>query len=147
MIELWDKIADLTGDSVVSINHLSDGHFSNWFLVISKQKKYFLRKFKHNIDAYEYLYDEEWSFKNSHYMMSQIDDNIHSYWVFIWDGHVYHLQDNVEWRSIWLENLNDELVVKIATKIAKRHLIGKWKAWEFNDQKKQKLYARSCGNT
>lgn len=136
-------IEELTKDKIILISHLADWHFSNWFLVKWENNNYFLRKFKDNIDWYEYKHDEYRWFQNSHYSLSQIKD-IKTYWVFEFQWNIYHLQEYLNGKVISLDDLNEITIKKIAEKIAKQHLEWRSKVEIFSNDKKRRLYTRSC---
>lgn len=138
-----ELIENLVRDKVISINPLSDGNFSNWFIVEWKHGKYFMRRFKHNVHGYEYPHDEKWSFDNSNYMMHMFGNEIKSYWVFEFENHLFHVQDYFQGTVLWLDDLNEQLVESIAEYLANLHLEWKRNTNAFNIDKKKRIYARS----
>lgn len=140
---MYNIIADLVKDDIIKITPLADWNFSNGFIVEWKNKKYFVRKFKHDVHGYEYLHDQKWSFENSHFMMNLNWKGIKSYGVFEYEWFIYHIQDFTLWELISLENLNEDIIIKIANYIAQLHINGKKDVWNFDDEKRKRLYNRS----
>ena len=140
---MYNIISSLVKDDVFDIVPLADWNFSNGFIVEWKNKKYFVRKFKHNIHWYEYLHDQKWSFDNSHFMMNLNWINIKSYGVFEYEWFLYHIQDFTLWELISLENLNEDIIIKIANYISQLHINGKKDIGNFDNEKRKRLYNRS----
>jgi hypothetical protein len=72
-------------------------------------------------------------------MMNLNWKDVKSYGVFEYEWFMCHIQDFTLWELISLENLNEDVIIKIANYIAQLHINGK-KIYEILIMKKDKDY-------
>ena len=143
MKDIKQILSDFLNEEIVEIKKFDSWFLSEWVKIIWKDKNYFGRCLKDNFLWYFYKNEDYYSFSVSDEMINNAKSWIKSYWVLKYDNKSYHITDFFEWKTLSLEDINENNIVKIANKIWQIHKNGNKNLQNLSEDNKKFLYNRS----
>lgn len=142
---MLSQLSDFLGVNIDSIEILSSWFLSAAYKAKSWEMYYVVREIQKGMPWFEYHNEVLKSFSISHDMYDRAYEinKIKSYGVFNIDEKIFHVQDYRSWTVLFTWDLDENLVKKIAEKIAEIHLLWKKKISFFEKKTQQLLYRRS----
>ena len=143
MKDIKQALNKFLNEEIIEIKKFEAGFLSNWFKIIWKNKTYFARCLKDEYLWYLYKNEDYCNFSISDKMINNAKSWIKSYWVIKYNNKSYHITDFFEWKTLSLEDINENNIVKIADKIWQIHKNWNTNLQNLSQDNKKILYNRS----